>query len=167
MGNNNKNNVEPGLSRGIDFQNVSNVILFQGVKTVSDEAFTNYLHRVGRTARAGKEGLAISLFSVPEAKHMLGPLRDFLRESRGEHLRPFKKLQRSNASALQYRVQAAIQNVTRHAAKKLRVANVAAEMGRSAYLSTRLNEADAGVLKRLMNGVTRKISGDRNLRNVP
>ena len=43
--------------RGLDFQNVSHVINFDFPKTASD-----YLHRVGRTGRAGNQGTAISLY---------------------------------------------------------------------------------------------------------
>ena len=48
---------EFGLSRGIDFQNVSNVINFDFPSNESQ-----YVHRAGRTARAGSKGL-ISNFS--------------------------------------------------------------------------------------------------------
>ena len=43
---------EFGLSRGIDFQNVSNVINFD-FPTFDNQ----YVHRAGRTARAGTKGI--------------------------------------------------------------------------------------------------------------
>lgn len=45
-------------ARGLDVKGVSHVYNFDIPKTSTD-----YIHRVGRTARAGKEGLAISLVS--------------------------------------------------------------------------------------------------------
>ena len=43
-------------ARGIDVSNVSHVINFN-----MPEDATNYVHRIGRTARAGRDGIAISL----------------------------------------------------------------------------------------------------------
>ena len=43
-------------ARGIDVQDVSHVINFD-IPSIPEE----YIHRIGRTARAGKEGTAISL----------------------------------------------------------------------------------------------------------
>src|SRR5207237_742639 len=43
--------------RGLDFKKVSHVVNFDFPKTATD-----YLHRVGRTGRAGEKGTAISLY---------------------------------------------------------------------------------------------------------
>lgn len=48
-------------ARGIDIQDVSHVINFD-IPSLPEE----YIHRIGRTARAGKEGTAISLVSEKE-----------------------------------------------------------------------------------------------------
>lgn len=48
-------------ARGIDVQNVSHVINFD-IPSIPEE----YIHRIGRTARAGKEGVAISFVSEKE-----------------------------------------------------------------------------------------------------
>jgi ATP-dependent RNA helicase DDX56/DBP9 len=53
--------MEYGVSRGIDFVDVSCVLNFD--MPTSARAYT---HRIGRTARAGKEGMALS-FIVPKA----------------------------------------------------------------------------------------------------
>lgn len=52
-------------ARGIDIQNVSHVINFD-IPALPEE----YVHRIGRTARAGKEGVAISLVSPKEEERM-------------------------------------------------------------------------------------------------
>ncbi|KAJ9657418.1 ATP-dependent DNA/RNA helicase [Neophaeococcomyces mojaviensis] len=52
-----------GISRGIDFQNVSSVLNFD-LPTSS----RSYTHRIGRTARAGKSGMALS-FVIPKDQH--------------------------------------------------------------------------------------------------
>nr|XP_057912377.1 probable ATP-dependent RNA helicase DDX56 isoform X2 [Doryrhamphus excisus] len=52
---------EYGVSRGVDFQNVDNVINFDFPPTVE-----SYIHRVGRTARAEKSGTALSFICHSE-----------------------------------------------------------------------------------------------------
>ncbi|KAA0191635.1 hypothetical protein HAZT_HAZT006818 [Hyalella azteca] len=47
------------LSRGMDFSEVSVVVNYDRT-----EKYTTYLHRIGRTARAGKPGLALSLIRL-------------------------------------------------------------------------------------------------------
>lgn len=60
-------------ARGIDVQNVSHVINFD-IPSIPEE----YVHRIGRTARAGKEGTAISFVSEKEEEkfnaieHLIG-----------------------------------------------------------------------------------------------
>lgn len=58
-----KKDAEYGVARGIDFQFVSNVINFDFPLTPSF-----YVHRVGRTARAGQMGTALSFVSLGEEK---------------------------------------------------------------------------------------------------
>ena len=53
---------EYGVSRGVDFQNVSCVVNFDLPSTVKA-----YTHRIGRTARANKVGMALS-FVVPKSE---------------------------------------------------------------------------------------------------
>jgi ATP-dependent RNA helicase DDX56/DBP9 len=54
---------EYSVSRGVDFQNVSFVINFDLPKTSK-----SYLHRIGRTARAGNQGTALS-FIIPSHEY--------------------------------------------------------------------------------------------------
>jgi ATP-dependent RNA helicase RhlE len=53
------------VARGIDVEGISHVINFDLPNVPED-----YVHRIGRTARAGKSGIAISLYS-PEEKEQL------------------------------------------------------------------------------------------------
>jgi len=58
-------------ARGLDVKNVSHVYNYDAPKT-SDE----YIHRIGRTARAGQEGIAISLISERDYDNFRNVLRD-------------------------------------------------------------------------------------------
>ncbi len=51
-------------ARGLDITNISSVINFDLPRSPTD-----YIHRIGRTARAGKEGLAISFVSHEDQAH--------------------------------------------------------------------------------------------------
>lgn len=57
--------------RGLDFKKVSHVVNFDFPKTAAD-----YLHRVGRTGRAGSKGIAVSLY-----RNVNIPLVNKLKES--------------------------------------------------------------------------------------
>jgi len=52
------------VSRGIDIDNISCVVNFDLPRSPTD-----YIHRIGRTARGGKSGLAISFISHDESSH--------------------------------------------------------------------------------------------------
>ncbi|MDR0765874.1 MAG: DEAD/DEAH box helicase [Odoribacteraceae bacterium] len=54
-------------ARGIDVQDVSHVVNFD-IPAIAEE----YVHRIGRTARAGKEGVALSLVSGKEKERFAG-----------------------------------------------------------------------------------------------
>lgn len=56
-----KKDKESGVARGIDFQNVSNVINFDFPRDID-----SYIHRVGRTARGTNKGTALSFFNLEE-----------------------------------------------------------------------------------------------------
>ena len=55
------------MARGLDIDNVSHVINFD-----TPEYPENYMHRIGRTGRAGAKGEAISLVSADETSYLKG-----------------------------------------------------------------------------------------------
>lgn len=67
-------------ARGIDVKDLGFVIHHQ-----LPEKDENYLHRSGRTARAGKDGLSLALITPPEEKHIIK-----LGKNLGIMIRPFK-----------------------------------------------------------------------------
>lgn len=68
--------------RGIDIQNVSVVINYDMAKTIED-----YTHRIGRTGRAGKNGIAIS-FLTKEDSHLFYDLKLVIKSSPISHCPP-------------------------------------------------------------------------------
>jgi ATP-dependent RNA helicase DDX23/PRP28 len=63
--------------RGLDIDNVAHVINYD----LPSRSIDNYNHRIGRTGRAGKEGLATSLMT-DEDEGIMAPLKAYL-ESTG------------------------------------------------------------------------------------
>ncbi|GFT76059.1 probable ATP-dependent RNA helicase DDX23 [Nephila pilipes] len=61
--------------RGIDIQNVSMVINYDMAKTIED-----YTHRIGRTGRAGKHGIAVTLLTK-EDSHLFYDLKQLIMSS--------------------------------------------------------------------------------------
>lgn len=154
------------LHRGVDFHQVNNVILFDGVDSTSSISLSRYTHRIGRVARAGEEGTSIVFFTVPQAKKFIVPLRSYC-ESEGSSITPFKKMNRAEAAKLQYRVDSVLENVTRAATRKLKVATVAAEISRSSYLANHLSDRDNEALKKVVERSKKSIKIERNLLNIP
>ncbi|TMW64904.1 hypothetical protein Poli38472_009071 [Pythium oligandrum] len=62
-------------SRGLDIKDIRYVVNFDMPKNIED-----YIHRIGRTARAGNKGTAISFFTNDNSR-LAGPLLKILREA--------------------------------------------------------------------------------------
>ncbi|KAG8341494.1 putative ATP-dependent RNA helicase [Trypanosoma vivax] len=154
------------LHRGIDFSDVNNVILFDGFSAPTTSAFSRYTHRAGRAGRGGKDGIVITIFSLYQAKNVTRPLRDYLG---GTHdtFTAFKQMQRSQAAKLQYRVDNVLASITRSSTRRQRVAAVATELTRSAYLKSHMSEKDGTVLKRILSRSKGSTKCDTAVVDVP
>ena len=62
-------------SRGIDIANVAHVVNYH----VPTE-FIDYVHRIGRTGRAGKRGIATTFIDLKKDEAFIPELRNYLRE---------------------------------------------------------------------------------------
>ncbi|HSW68820.1 MAG TPA: DEAD/DEAH box helicase [Gammaproteobacteria bacterium] len=81
-------------ARGIDIQDITHVINFDLPKFSED-----YIHRIGRTGRAGRDGIAISLALPSDGRHIQRIeriLRQTLERKTVEGLEPKKQLTNSN-----------------------------------------------------------------------
>lgn len=119
-----KRDKEYGVSRGIDFQNVSNVINFDFPKSV--EA---YIHRVGRTARGDNQGTALSFVSIKEMP-LLQNVEQSLSENSTEEDSVFKPYQfkMEEIEGFRYRAKDAMRAVTRNAVREARLKEIKQEI---------------------------------------
>lgn len=133
---------DSGVSRGIDFLNVSCVLNFDFPAT-----YKSYFHRVGRTARAGKSGTAIS-FIIPKEKYRKHKSTTFASCEHDEevlkkvekHQEAGQKLENYNfdmkrLEPFRYRFGDALRSVTRIAIREARIKEIRLELSKSQKLS--------------------------------
>uniref|UniRef100_A0A8C7L7X7 Probable ATP-dependent RNA helicase DDX56 n=1 Tax=Oncorhynchus kisutch TaxID=8019 RepID=A0A8C7L7X7_ONCKI len=127
-----KNDKEYGVSRGIDFQNVSNVINFDFPTTVE-----SYIHRVGRTARADNPGTALTFISHTELP-LLAEVEDALIGGKIRHccaLKPYG-FKMEEIEGFRYRCRDAMRSVTKQAVREARLKEIKQELLNSEKLKT-------------------------------
>ncbi|KAI8937919.1 ATP-dependent DNA/RNA helicase [Plenodomus lindquistii] len=138
---------DSGVSRGIDFLNVSCVLNFDFPGT-----YKSYFHRIGRTARAGKSGTAIS-FIIPKDKYRKHKSTTFAGCEHDEeilkkvekHQEEGQKLENYNfdmkrLEPFRYRFGDALRSVTRIAIREARIKEIRLELSKSAKLSRYFEE---------------------------
>lgn len=131
-----KNKGEYGVSRGVDFRNVACVLNFDLPTTAKA-----YAHRIGRTARAGKAGMAL-LFVIPQlevGKHKVAGLplakkdekvmRKIVKqqEKNGFEIKPYQ-FDMKQVDGFRYRLEDAFRAVTSTAIREARVAELKHEL---------------------------------------
>lgn len=137
-----------GVSRGIDFQNVACVLNFD-LPTSSK----SYTHRIGRTARAGKSGMALSFVipkdkfgkdkysSVPSARHderVLDKIRA-RQAKRGREMADYQ-FNMSQVEGFRYRMQDALRAVTPNKIREARTREIKQELLKSEKLAKHFEE---------------------------
>ena len=108
---------EYGVSRGVDFKEVEAVINFDFPKSVR-----GYTHRIGRTARGGASGMALSLVA-PEDMADFGKVEG----AQGVDVKPFM-FNMKDVDGFRYRVADAVRAVTRAQVKEARLKEIRREI---------------------------------------
>ncbi|KAF3701709.1 putative ATP-dependent RNA helicase DDX56 [Channa argus] len=121
---------EYGVSRGVDFQNVANVINFDFPTTVE-----SYIHRVGRTARADNPGTALSFVSHTELS-LFSEVEEALRGDDADSvLKPYQ-FKMEEIQGFRYRCRDAMRSVTKQAVREARLKEIKQELLNSEKLKT-------------------------------
>lgn len=166
---------EYGVSRGIDFHNVSCVLNFDLPLTSR-----SYTHRIGRTARAGKTGMALS-FSVPSSLHCKIKALSFQpaaqdeanlaqistdQAQRGQELKPYH-FDMTQVAAFRYRMNDALRAVTPTAIREARTRELRQELLKSEKLKRHFEENPEDLKGLRHDGESRAVRIQPHLKHVP
>ncbi|KAK8091981.1 hypothetical protein PG997_002342 [Apiospora hydei] len=146
-----KRDKEYGVSRGIDFKGVAAVINFD-LPTSSK----SYTHRIGRTGRAGQNGISLS-FVIPSneyRKHMPTSIESTEHDEKvlakitkqqakkGKELKPYN-FDKKSLDAFRYRMNDALRAVTKVAIREARIRELKQELVKSEKLKRHFEENPA------------------------
>lgn len=170
-----KKSKEYGISRGIDFRNVACVLNFD-LPTSS----RSYTHRIGRTARAGKTGMALSLVvpkelhhkhkatTIASTEHDEEVLEQITRHQRkkGREVKPYH-FDMKQIEAFRYRAMDALNAVTRIAIRNARTRELRQELLKSEKLKRHFEENPDDLQHLRHDGEIRTVRVQAHLRHVP
>ncbi|OAX82362.1 ATP-dependent RNA helicase DBP9 [Emergomyces africanus] len=164
-----------GISRGIDFQDVACVLNFDLPTTAK-----SYTHRIGRTGRAGKTGMALSFVvpsdqfgkhkptSFPSAKHDEAVLSKITKRQRklGREVKPYN-FDMKQVDAFRYRMSDALRAVTRVAVQEARAREIRQELVKSEKLKRHFEENPEELRQLRHDGELRAARVQTHLKHVP
>ena len=128
-----RKDAEFSVSRGVDFQNIRNVVNFDFPTTVD-----RYIHRIGRTARGSNTGTALSLVSSREQDY-LKQLEERLSKN-GEVILKSYQFKMSEIETFKYRVNGVMKSITKLAIRNARIKEIKTEIFNSTKLQTYFEE---------------------------
>lgn len=148
---------EFSASRGVDFQNLQAVINFD-----IPLKYDQYVHRVGRTARGGRDGIALTFVGTNDD---LTPIAEAL-EKDGQKIQPFD-FDVKEAEIFHYRVSSVLESITKKQIKDAQKIFLKRELLNSEKLKTHFEENphDLQTLRHDSQLLPSKV--DRNLKDIP
>ncbi|EXF84087.1 ATP-dependent RNA helicase DBP9 [Colletotrichum fioriniae PJ7] len=170
-----KRDAEFGVSRGIDFKNVAAVVNFDLPTSAS-----SYTHRIGRTARAGRTGMALS-FYVPQElyrKHVPTSIETAENDEKilarikkqqaklGKEVKPYN-FKKEHLDAFRYRLDDALRAVTKVAVREARMRELKQEILKSEKLKRYFEENPTELQHLRHDGELRTARQQPHLRHVP
>ncbi|KAI9799968.1 MAG: ATP-dependent DNA/RNA helicase [Sarcosagium campestre] len=171
----NRKDSDYGVSRGIDFKNVACVINFD-LPTSS----RSYTHRIGRTARAGNSGMALS-FAVPRdlyRKHRPTSIKSAQNDDvvlerimsqqakLGKEIKPYA-FDMAQVEAFRYRMNDALRAVTGVAVREARTREIRQELLNSEKLKQHFEENPGDLHHLRHDGELRAARIQPHLKHVP
>lgn len=121
---------EYGVARGIDFREVTAVISFDLFASLTEDGCKSYVHRVGRTGRAGKEGTAVSFVGADDDERADGWVRylNGYLGTRGQSLARHPMCDDpEQALSLLYRTTDVLQSIKKRAVRDAKLRELASE----------------------------------------
>jgi ATP-dependent RNA helicase DDX56/DBP9 len=170
-----KKDKEYGVSRGIDFKNVACVLNFD-LPTSSK----SYTHRIGRTARAGQTGMALSFVvpaelyrkhkptSIESAKGDEKVLAKIVKHQakKGKEVKPYN-FDMKQVEAFRYRMGDALRAVTGIAIREARTRELRQELMKSEKLKRHFEENPGDLHHLRHDGELRPARVQSHLKHVP
>jgi ATP-dependent RNA helicase DDX56/DBP9 len=170
-----KRDKEYGVSRGIDFKNVACVLNFD-LPTSSK----SYTHRIGRTARAGQTGMALSFVipanlyrkhkptSIDSAKDDEKVLAKIVNHQakKGKEVKPYN-FDMKQVEAFRYRMSDALRAVTGVAIREARITELRQELIKSEKLKRHFEENPEDLHHLRHDGELRPARVQSHMKHVP
>ncbi|CAD6446817.1 02386896-b1a0-4b3e-bedc-035b7b067130 [Sclerotinia trifoliorum] len=170
-----KKDKEYGVSRGIDFKNVACVLNFD-LPTSSK----SYTHRIGRTARAGQTGMALSFVipselyrkhkptSIESAKDDEKVLAKIIKHQakKGKEVKPYN-FDMKQVDAFRYRMGDALRAVTSIAVQEAKTREIRQELMKSEKLKRHFEENPGDLYHLRHDGELRPARVQAHLKHVP
>ncbi|KAI9800014.1 MAG: ATP-dependent DNA/RNA helicase [Piccolia ochrophora] len=170
-----KRDKEYGVSRGIDFKNVACVLNFD-----LPSSSKSYTHRIGRTARAGKAGMALSFViprelyhkhkptATPSTKHDDKILEKIMahQSKLGHEVKPYV-FDMTQVDAFRYRMNDALRAVTPVAVREARTRELRQELLHSEKLKRHFEENPGDLHHLRHDGELRAARIQPHLKHVP
>jgi ATP-dependent RNA helicase DDX56/DBP9 len=164
-----------GISRGIDFKNVACVLNFD-LPTSS----RSYTHRIGRTARAGQTGMALSFIvpadqyrkhkptSIESAKDDEKVLAKILKHQakKGKEVKPYN-FDMKQVEAFRYRMGDALRAVTSIAIREVRTRELRQELMKSEKLKRHFEENPGDLHHLRHDGELRPAKVQSHMKHIP